>query len=1241
MRDTSGWYDKLAKEIKPYWPRDPQYRDVKPSLLFQVELNLRLLERLDPAADPKCAYTLLGGYPFAAAAGIATTDEHTGWITAVRHRLWKLRRRYVWVQHLETYWQLPERLRRYREPAGAEPMYAVEPTVLRERLQVYDEQLATMPRYATEPLPSAEAGQARFVERRHPASVTIPQQLCLPEPPGHDLASVPASTRGPLQIPLAELADTARWMDDETRERGLKFGNWVQRLDDLNLDVLAPDGRTFQESDTLVLDRLTHLVGMVGAGKSTLMTLIAVWGAHPERGYRTTLIVGDVAEQLTLTTMLCDLGLAATPVLGGSTRERHAARLHRRLATRGKDNLLAHDDPSFDAVSTACPLDALRGLEPAHPLRYADAPCSHLYPVKPKKPTTVSDVGLPAPYGSHASSPLADEDDDDLPKGDPYSCPMWSACPRHAPDRDMVDALIWIANPASLLISTVPRQQNPQKLRRLELACLRSDIIIVDETDRVQMNLDTSFAPAATLVVKGPESWLDRLHTHKIDELARHGRLQLSDRDVERWTAALDVVSTATNRIYAMLIADADLRAWVDIEYLAAWTLQEKLLNAWYPLATADTDDDGLLDDTDVYEADDHAAGEQTGLHARDEPWAPLRAALTEAFDDFRDDPLGDRGRIRHSATGLMVATTQDLLHTLRERETKARLRSLLAVLLDGSPMTTGQLHQPDPAPGDPERNPADVWGSNAWLERNTTRLRFTLLVAVLNHRLDRVTNLWPQVEAALRLESADNELSRRPPQDYAPVVPEAPMGNVLGFQYLPDEPTPDGNEQRSGTLRFFRCAGVGRELLLNLPAFGADPAAGRPGPNVLIMSGTSWAGTSTRAHVLAPVTAILKPSPDAIAAVRGTRFRVRFLYDGATPLRLSGARPDTRHTILRQMVTKLGKPQPGTTSSILDQELRRIGDDHRRRALLLVGSYKEATIAADTLEEIPRWAGRVRVLANDDAELDSPGTPGDGLTHAAALRRGDLASFADDPDAELLVAPLLAVERGHNILNSQRTAAFGVALFLARPHPRPDDLSLAVFAINDWVTRFTRDLPGLEAGTFSKLVADAAHLDAAGLAFRHLARGEWRRLLSRRYAYSSLTPAEKTSFAWDQLVTIWQVIGRLVRGGVPAEVVFVDAAFAPAYAHAMAPAEDDETAGPRRRRRNDPGLLIKLRDVLTPYFATDTDPREFPNPSDPALVQAPYQPLYDALCGMDFTVQSHIPNSTARTLGASGARTL
>jgi hypothetical protein len=231
-------------------------------------------------------------------------------------------------------------------------------------------------------------------------------------------------------------------------------------------------------------------------------------------------------------------------------------------------------------------------------------------------------------------------------------------------------------------------------------------------------------------------------------------------------------------------------------------------------------------------------------------------------------------------------------------------------------------------------------------------------------------------------------------------------------------------------------------------------------------------------------------------------------------------------------------------------------------------------------------------------------------------------------------VAPLLAVERGHNILstvhgpNEERVAAFGTVLFLVRPHPRPDDLSLSVLAINDWVSRFTRDqITHPDHGTFSELVAKSTSLSAAGLTFRHIARTEWRRLLTRRYIYSRLSEDEQKAFAWDQLVTIWQVIGRLVRGGVPARVVFVDAAFAPALAQRLAPTGpadepdglQDEPAGGRRvRRSRDEGLLARLRDVLAPYFDPAADPAEFVQASDPALVRLLYQPLYDALCGLD-----------------------
>ncbi|MFJ2033742.1 hypothetical protein [Streptosporangium sp. NPDC087985] len=1227
MRNTESWYRPLVSDVSGFWPQEQG--GIRPALLFQVELGLRLMERLAPEQPADGVWVLLGGYPFAHASGLTTTEGEEQLLVSARHLLWTLRRRRMWLQSLETYRELPERLRGYRLPSMDGPARRVEPSVATGRFATYDAALEGMPGFAQRELPLASPGSHRFVERRRITSVTLPKSLRPAPAPGHELTARAVREDRPLPVPLAELADTARWMDDierrldAERRLGRRLGNWERRLAALRLDTRTADGLGFAPAQVLNLDGLLHLVGMVGAGKSTLMSLIAVWAA--KRRMRTTLVVGDVAEQLALTALFRGLGLPAAPVLGTTTRETHVQRLHRRLAARTPGSLLTHEHPGFDDLSTVCVVDALRGNEAVEPLRYADAPCTRLHPTG-KTPEPASDRILPDLYP--IGGPVRSGEPPDA-LGRAHGCPIWSACPRHSAARELVDALVWVANPASLVQSSVPNHLNKERLRYLELACLRSDIVIVDETDRVQMQLDTMFAPSATLVTRGPESWLDKLHTHKIDELARQGRLPLSERDVERWAVSLDVVSVATNRLYAMLMSDGDLRTWADIEYFSAWTLQEKLISGWYP-APGETSvnvrgtnglTDGVPDETSFYEDDEGLAqGESASWPVSHEasPWADRRQEVTAVFDTFRDDPLGDRGPYGTDVDRLVQAT-HDLLHTLNEKGTRQRVRAVLDLLLDGSPLPAGSVLAPTRRyTGEPD--PADVPGSLPWYDRTAKRLEFTLLLAALHQRLDRLTFLWPQVEAALNLDSTDNELSRRPPLDYAPIVPEAPMGNVIGFQYLPEEHDRDPEGRRSGTLRFFRCAGVGRELLLSLPGLGADPYAGCPGPHVLLMSGTSWAGTSTRAHVLAPVKAVLKPDPHALKAIRDTVFRTHFLYDDDnTPLSLSGQDQIVRPAVLRRMIARLGRPGRGGSPSPLEQELALIGDDDRRRALLLVGSYREANAAADALQETERWRGRVRVLVADDADLEQAvrgGGPGsDGRIHAAAVRRGDLASFADDPDAELLVAPLMAIERGHNILNAQRTAAFGTVLFLARPHPRPDDLSLAIFAVNDWVARFVRDHPNLGGATFGELVAKAGSLDAAGLAFRHEARREWRRLLSRRYVYSRLGPAEKQSFAWDQLVAIWQVIGRLVRGGVPARVVFVDARFAPGYAAATAPGVG--TAQSARLSGPGDGLLAELRAVLAPYFVADADLGLFTDPADPALVRMLYQPLYDALCGM------------------------
>lgn len=1242
MRDRHSWYKPVVEALRP-WPEE--YTQIKPAVLCQVELGLRLLERLDSDRPANSVWPLLGGYPFAAAAGLAPDERSRQLIANARHLLWTLRRNRMWQQGLETYESLPERLRGYRIVSNDAPARRIALMVAADRFATYDTALESLPALDRSVLPLAAAGTSRFVDRRRRTSVTLPEELVLPSVAGHDLEQARKAAGNPLDVPLAELADTAQWMDTTEAERKFdRRGNWARRLADLQLDTRTDDGLGFAKASVLPLDRLVHLVGMVGAGKSTLMTLIAVWGAR--QGLRTTLVVGDVAEQLTLTALFRALELSAAPVLGPTTRERHVQRLHRRIAARSGQSLLMHDDPGFVDLSTVCVLDAQRGLDAAEPLRYVDAPCTALYPSRSGAASTAESSESIGRYRESDSAPNEQHDEDDL--GRRHGCPIWSGCPRHSSARELVNALIWVANPASLVQTAVPRHLNAERLRHLELACLRSDILIVDEADRVQMQLDEAFAPSATLVMRGPESWLDRLDMHKIEELARQGRLPLSDRDVERWAAALDVVSTTTNRLYAMLINDASLRDWAEIDYFSAWTLQEKLLEEWYPSA-ADVGGEGsteaLQNEADLFsiddDHDDSTATPGISLDAASSvgpPWAHRRIAVTKLLDSFRDDPLGDRGP-GGTTTDDLVRATQDLLLTLDETRTRRRVKILLAELLSGAPGLAKDDNWPAPTPRKGrDLVPADIRASDDWYDRNAQRLEFTLLLAALHQRLSRVTFLWPQVEAALHLDATDNELSRRPPLDYAPIVPEAPMGNVLGFQYLPDDRdrTPDIEGRCTGTLRYFRCAGVGRELLHALPDLGADRISGRPGPHVLLMSGTSWAGTSTRAHILAPVQAVLKPDDKALEAIRDTTFRTNFLYDQHNrPITLSGQDHTIRNDVLKQLVGKLARPGRGGTLSPIEAELAQIKDPRRRRALLLVGSYREATTAFGLLHEMPRWRGRVKVLARDDADLDE--TTDDMLPaldrHAAALRRGELATFAEDEEAELLIAPLMAIERGHNILspartpNEERVAAFGSVFFLVRPHPRPDDLSLAIFAINDWVTRFVRNqVPHPEHGTFHDMVAKAGNLGSAGLAFRHIARTEWRRLLTRRYVYSRLSDAEKKSFAWDQMVSIWQVIGRLVRGGVPARVVFVDAAFAPALAEALAPPmpadpsiglEDEPKKKARRRRYTDDGLLARLHDVLAPYFDPTASLTDFVEPSDPALVRMLYQPLYEALCGM------------------------
>ncbi|MFD4879184.1 hypothetical protein ACFWOB_38330 [Streptomyces sp. NPDC058420] len=1193
MRSTD---QSLAKVTKLLAAAAPELRNARLVTLCEIEVGLFLQERFAADAPAADAWVLFSGYPFARAWGVVDEAGQQTLRTA-RYTLWTWGRRLAWAEALKEYQRLDRQLRAYEVADQDHPaVRRLSLSVAPDRWQTYEQLLCEAPVFAGKQLTFAKAGRHAFPIGRHLATVRLPDRTP-PSPASHDFAALPVNGGQPLVFPWADLKATAAFMDS------VKSENWIGRLEAIRVFVRRTD--TFEPADAFEVARIQHLLGIVGAGKSTLRDVLTVHLAR--RGLRVTVVVGDVAELLKLVQLYNTyVPGSATPVLGAAGREQHAERLHRRLVGRGERNLLAHDDSGFAYLSTSCALNALRhaeGQSADHLLGFGEAPCTRLQP--------------PGQRGDYEEDQWARRR---------VACPFWSDCPRHHVSRELVDALVWVATPPSLVDSKVPHPQNREHIRYLELACRRSDLVIVDEADRVQMQLDRMFAPGIPLIGGGPDtrSFLDEVNQHRIRELAGAGRIQLSDRDVENWSAAVNTTQTAADRLVAMLVSDVDLRSWVRIGYFSAGTLQLRLLEERYPLPEGrnGTESESL----------------KVTEHAHQEP----RRWLTEILDAFRDNPFGDQRPVTEvgiELTGLMG----ELLHTNYRERTRERLREVLCWLFDldgflepadegreryaklraqadGNPARTSGQRGADRKPPKRRRKDQLPEKPGEWLELLMARFEFTLLLSALEPKLALINAMWPRVASALNL--GFNEMYRRPP-DYGPMVPEAPMGNVLGFQFVM-EGGPDRGGVRTGELRFFRCSGVGRELLRVMPDL--PTVDDRPGTNVLLMSGSSWAGTSSRYHIPVPIGVIIEPDPAELDRIaEQSDFRFEFIRDNCDcrvacecheqddARRLSGEPLDQRADILRRMVTALGNDDTGM--SRLQEELRLLPES-RRHILVLVGSYEESKVVADTLHTLnKRWRGRVYRLVSDD-DPDAGTVLDDDEHHAPVLRRGDVETLANTR-AEILVAPLLAVERGHNILDlDRRHAAIGSIYFLARPNPRPDDLGLAVHAINDWIVR------ALDSGKFGDWVRGEPTLGLGARKVRDLARSEWYRVLARSMAWKGLGD-DRERVTWDLLVLIWQVIGRSVRGAVPTRVAFVDAAFAPKLASGQ-PSDEPDTP--------ETSLLHSIHAVLKPYFTQDT---EVPG-DDRHIVRALYRPMWTALdrCLAPFIEMQFIDegNSTCTT---------
>lgn len=257
----------------------------------------------------------------------------------------------------------------------------------------------------------------------------------------------------PWEITIDDLAGAARRLDEID-----PGGKWEARLDRMVLQFFHDDGGV--DSRTLTIDGFTHLIGMVGAGKTTLTDLIIYLAHETER--RVTVVVNDVTAVMDKVVQLRNLNIRAVPILGATNRKKHIERIAR---VAGAPWLKNHPlGEALDFLDTGCMLAA--GL--SRPIPIDGAPCFNLRPAEGR--------GL-------------------------YSCPFIPACPRFRTERSLAEAEVWVTTVEGL-ISRRLRNQEEQWLMA-EVVYRNCDLVIIDEIDVMQQRADRLFAGTSILYAPG------------------------------------------------------------------------------------------------------------------------------------------------------------------------------------------------------------------------------------------------------------------------------------------------------------------------------------------------------------------------------------------------------------------------------------------------------------------------------------------------------------------------------------------------------------------------------------------------------------------------------------------------------------------------------------------------------------------------------------------------------------------
>ena len=971
--DRNTWYAPLSAQFQLIEEAMPLSR------FAAIEAVLYLLSLTAPDADPTKAYLLFTQYQL-----IGTTQcsdiEHT--LQQARSKLGYYRSQKYWQDDLREYRkkrydavrafsiQQVDEKRSFSKAIGPYP-YPYEERA-KEWVRFWPERVEDLkaPTYA-------ESGTYRYMYSFESGdSETVRVKLnCA----GVDTASsmpVEKNCRPPITISIKELLSTAEKMAE------ICPGDPCFTI--LKTNILKEvNGSTVQPCSELTIREVVNMVGMVGAGKSTLIKVLSFW--FHQHGLRMAVVVDTVAETLSLQKYLSSLGVAASPLIGRSERMKYINQV-----SQPDEICLSASYSQY--LTPACLID---GMDEQHDaaIVFGKEPC---YSLK---------------------------------KGNQhYLCPYFEQCSGTKMLRDCYTASVVVTTVAGFAASRVGTARETF----LELAMRDFDLVVFDESDRVQKTLDHFFMPETSFNNYIRECAEDCSAYMKLSSKHREENLAAQRYD-EMQRQSVTVLSCIVKSLHH------ELGAWRKITYGDPFSALT------------------LLDD--LYQT---------------ETEFKIPHAVYQAIYNLID--MQDEERIRQST---LWAVLDSSCKSTDEFFFDRMYQLWLTELGETFPR--------------PEKNKAR--------KIQDARIKLILRLIYFDHFIRGLSDAY---EASHETSYGQNELfgflqTRFRQQQH--FLPSALCGNLFGLKKTDEE-----------DIILFRQFAFGRSLMKDLPYLRTDQHGNPAGPHVILLSGSSWAEGSYEYHVNRPVNYILEADAEKRVFLEKTRF-----FESGFLERISGAGDDQRVAQLRAATQK-------AVDLIISEYERKAG-----KILLVVNSYAQALEVQQTLETALRKANcsarTCRMIAD---AINAP-------SGEDTVRRGEVSRFAQ-LNADILIAPAMAIERGHNIVDEYGHSALSAVFFMVRPMAVPDDIQQKGSKLNGLVESHCKREP-------------QESLFAYNARIRQFAARQWNKMSkTKAFGIAELSEDERKDVVATLFVLILQIFGRLARVtdvSRPApHVYFIDGAF-------------------------------------------------------------------------------------------------